>query len=146
MKIIITEEQEELLKNNIDDLIGKKVMCYYDLHRHTFSVTYKGIVMLKADYLRLYDVEFRVRKGGKQKVRDEQRKNVHAFVIGYLDDYCEFPCEDIPQPESNKVVTESITNRVVKTPSNGSASNLIESKTYENPQFMRMKDLMTKIK
>jgi hypothetical protein len=105
MKIIITEEQEELLKNNIDDLIGKKVMCYYDLHRHTFSVTYKGIVMLKADYLRLYDVEFRVRKGGKQKVRDEQRKNVHAFVIGYLDDYCEFPCEDIPQPESNKVVT-----------------------------------------
>ena len=105
MKIIITEEQEELLRNNIDDLIGKKVMCYYDLHRHTFSVTYKGIVMLKADYLRLYDVEFRVRKGGKQKVRDEQRKNVHAFVIGYLDDYCEFPCEDIPQPESNKVVT-----------------------------------------
>ena len=105
MKIIITEEQEELLRNNIDDLIGKKVMCYYDLHRHTFSVTYKGIVMLKADYLRLYDVEFRVRKGGKQKVRDEQRKNVHAFVIGYLDDYCEFPCEDIPQPESNEVVT-----------------------------------------
>ena len=105
MKIIITEEQEELLRNNIDDLIGKKLMCYYDLHINTFSVTYKGIVMLKADYLRLYDVEFRVRKGGKQKVRDEQRKNVHAFVIGYLDDYCEFPCEDIPQPESNKVVT-----------------------------------------
>ena len=105
MRIIITEEQEELLKNNINDLIGKKVMCYYDLHRHTFSVTYKGLVMLKADYLRLSDVEFRVRKGGKQKVRDEQRKNVHAFVIGYLDDYCEFPCEDIPQPESNKVVT-----------------------------------------
>ena len=105
MRIIITEEQEELLKNNINDLIGKKVMCYYDLHRHTFSVTYKGLVMLKADYLRLSDVEFRVRKGGEQKVRDEQRKNVHAFVIGHLDDYCEFPCEDIPQPESNEVVT-----------------------------------------
>ena len=105
MRIIITEEQEELLKNNINDLIGKKVMCYYDLHRHTFSVTYKGLVMLKADYLRLSDVEFRVRQGGKQKVRNEQRKNVHAFVIGYLDDYCEFPCDDIPEPDSNEVIT-----------------------------------------
>lgn len=105
MRIIITEEQEELLKNKINDLIGKKVMCYYDLHRHTFSVTYKGLVMLKADYLRLSDVEFRVRQGGKQKVRSEQRKNVHAFVIGYLDDYCEFPCDDIPEPESNEVIT-----------------------------------------
>jgi len=28
---------------------------------------------------------------------------------------------------------------------NGSAVNLIESKTYENPQFLRMKDIMSKI-
>ena len=105
MRIIITEEQEELLKSNINDLIGKKVMCYYDLHRHVFSVTYKGLVVLKADYLKLSDVEFRVREGGKQKVRKETRKNVHAFVIGYLEDYCEFPCDDIPEPESNNVIT-----------------------------------------
>jgi hypothetical protein len=43
-------------------------------------------------------------------------------------------------------MNESIAQKVVKTPSNGSASNLIESKAYENPQFMRMKDLMNKIK
>ena len=30
--------------------------------------------------------------------------------------------------------------------STGSAINLIESKTYENPQFLRMKDLMSKLK
>jgi hypothetical protein len=47
---------------------------------------------------------------------------------------------------SATVVKESITERVVKTPQTGSATNLIESKTYENPQFLRMKDLMTKIK
>jgi hypothetical protein len=44
------------------------------------------------------------------------------------------------------MVTESIQRKVIKTPQTGSASNLIESKTYENPQFVRMKDLMTKIK
>jgi hypothetical protein len=43
------------------------------------------------------------------------------------------------------VVTESIQRKVTKTPQSGSATNLIESKTYENPQFMRIKDLMTKI-
>ena len=102
---IIADKKEGLIKNKINNLIGKKVMCYYDLHRHTFSVTYNGLVMLKADYLKLNDVEFRVRQGGKQKVRDEKRKNVHAFVIGNLDDYCEFPCRNIPVPESNDVVT-----------------------------------------
>jgi hypothetical protein len=42
-------------------------------------------------------------------------------------------------------ITESIETRIEKTPSSGSASTLIESKTYENPQFLRMKDLMSKI-
>ena len=42
-------------------------------------------------------------------------------------------------------ITESIERTVNKQVSTGSV-NLIESKTYENPQFLRMKDLMTKIK
>jgi hypothetical protein len=47
--------------------------------------------------------------------------------------------------DSSKVVTESIERRIDKTASTGSATNLIESKTYENPQFLRMKDLMSKL-
>ena len=43
-------------------------------------------------------------------------------------------------------ITESIQRNVERAPSTGSAANLIESKTYENPQFLRMKDLMGKIK
>jgi hypothetical protein len=42
-------------------------------------------------------------------------------------------------------ITESIERTVNKTASSGSATNLIESKTYENPQFLRMKDLMGKL-
>ena len=41
-------------------------------------------------------------------------------------------------------IAESVSTKVSKSPVKGS-SNLIESKTYENPQFMRMKDLMSKI-
>ena len=47
--------------------------------------------------------------------------------------------------KAQSVVTESVQSKVQKSPSNGSANNLIESKTYENPQFLRMKDLMGKL-
>jgi hypothetical protein len=42
-------------------------------------------------------------------------------------------------------MTESIERVIEKAPQSGSAVNLIESKTYENPQFLRMKDIMSKI-
>ena len=46
---------------------------------------------------------------------------------------------------STKSITESVDKKIEKTVTSGSAVNLIESKTYENPQFLRMKDLMSKI-
>ena len=45
---------------------------------------------------------------------------------------------------TQNVVTESV-GKIEKSPASGSAQNLIESKTYENPQFLRMKDIMQKI-
>ena len=53
--------------------------------------------------------------------------------------------EDLESKGNSSVVTESVSAKVQKSPSKGSATNLIESKTYENPQFMRMKDLMGKL-
>lgn len=88
-----------------DSHLGKRVKVYYNLHKHTFSVTYKDLVIFHADYVKLSDVEFRVRKGGKDKVRKEKSKNVHAFVIGNLVDYCEFPCESLPEESLGNVVT-----------------------------------------
>jgi hypothetical protein len=46
---------------------------------------------------------------------------------------------------TNQTMNESIERKIESTPVTGSV-NLIESKTYENPQFARMKDLMSKIK
>ncbi len=42
------------------------------------------------------------------------------------------------------MVKESIVENIDRTPTKGS-TNLVESKTYENPQFLRMKDLMSKM-
>jgi hypothetical protein len=54
--------------------------------------------------------------------------------------------EELSGDVPSNTITESVQNKVVRTPKTGSSTNLIESKTYENPQFLRMKDLMTKIK
>jgi len=44
-----------------------------------------------------------------------------------------------------KTMNESVGTKLNKQVSTGSSTTLIESKTYENPQFMRMKDLMSKL-
>jgi hypothetical protein len=44
-----------------------------------------------------------------------------------------------------KSMNESVETKLTKQVTSGSSATLIESKTYENPQFMRMKDLMSKL-
>jgi hypothetical protein len=48
--------------------------------------------------------------------------------------------------DKGKSINESVERIIESAPTTGSATTLIESKTYENPQFLRMKDLMGKIK
>lgn len=102
MIILITEIQKKSLVNN---LIGERVMVYYNLNKHTFSVLKNGVLILHADFVKLKDVEFRVRPGGKERVRKEKSKNVHAFVIGTLVDFCEYPCDEVPIEPSAEIVT-----------------------------------------
>ena len=132
MRIIITETQRRMLA---DSLIGEKVKVYYNLHKHTFSVQKNNLVVLHADYIKLEDVEFRVRQGGMEKVRQEKSKNVHAFVIGTLVDFCDYPCDDIPEEPTGDIVTynpykyDSFVYRETEEPVfNASEVDLINSK------------------
>jgi len=54
---------------------------------------------------------------------------------------------NINQELGSKVnkLNESVQKTITKTPSGGSSINLIETKTYENPQIARMKDIMSKL-
>jgi hypothetical protein len=52
--------------------------------------------------------------------------------------------EELTKVES-KPMNESVENKITKNVSTGSSTTLIESKTYENPQFLRIKDLMGKM-
>jgi hypothetical protein len=110
LKILIKENQykkllETVTNNDVKEHIGSKVMVYYNLHKHTFSVSRNGRVITHADYVKLVDVEFRVRQGGREKVIKDKQKNVHSFVIGTLVDYCNYPCKDMPTEPNNNIVT-----------------------------------------
>lgn len=110
MELIINENQyrrlfEDFTNNEEKQHLGERVMVYYNLHKHTFSVSYNGRVIAHADYVKLFNVEFRVRQGGRDKVLKEKRKNVHSFVIGTLVDYCKYPCENMPSEPNNNIVT-----------------------------------------
>ncbi|QZA69796.1 hypothetical protein 043JT007_278 [Bacillus phage 043JT007] len=63
---------------------GCSSKVYYNLHKHTFSVQQCGLVVLHSDTVVLNEVEFTVRESGRQRVLMEKRKNVHAFVNGFL--------------------------------------------------------------
>ncbi len=62
----------------------KRVRVYRNLHKNCFSVKQDGLVRCHADHVTLEDCKFIVSKAGQKRVRDEGRKNVHAFVEGVL--------------------------------------------------------------
>ena len=64
----------------------KKVRVYRNLHKKCVSVKQGGIVRCHATNVVLKDCKFIVSEAGRQRVREEGRKNVHAFIEGYVVD------------------------------------------------------------
>jgi len=66
-----------------------RVFVYYNLHKHCYSIkslegSTRGKVIDYRDEVDLINVEFKVSEKGRQRVIKEQKKNVHAGVIGDL--------------------------------------------------------------
>jgi len=64
---------------------GDRVEIYRNLHNDTFSIRRNGkVVKHLANWQRIFlkDVKFAVQPAGREKVRREGKKNVHAFIRG----------------------------------------------------------------
>lgn len=68
-----------------EQLKGKWVEAFYNLHKHVLSVRKGGRVRLHTDAVMLEDAKFAVQPAGREKVLRERRKNVHAFVRGHYE-------------------------------------------------------------
>ena len=63
-----------------------RVEVYFNLHKKLFSVRdYKtGRVIDHTNHVAIANPQFVVRQGGRKRVLRERKKNVHAFVRGYI--------------------------------------------------------------
>jgi hypothetical protein len=67
-----------------EQLIGKRVYAYWNLHEDVWSLSDGSRVIGYCKSFEMVDVELRVRKGGHEQAKRENRKNVHAFAIGTI--------------------------------------------------------------
>lgn len=65
---------------------SKVVRVYRNLRTGLLSVQQSGIVVCHVRNIVLRDVKFQVGKKGRERVRQEKRKNVHAFITGTVID------------------------------------------------------------
>jgi len=64
----------------------QKVRVYWNLHKKVWSIQdcKSGLVCDHLDRITLEQAKFVVRKGGQKRVRQEGKKNVHAFAEGWV--------------------------------------------------------------
>ena len=78
-KVVTIIDMKSLDKN-------KKVEVYFNLHKKCWSIRQAGKPVVHSDFVEIKEPQFVVQQGGNARVRREKRKNVHAFVRGYLTD------------------------------------------------------------
>lgn len=70
----------------MENLIGRKVFVYYNLHKHKWSIRCEKtkLVIGYTDTIVLSNCKYKVSKKGRERVLKEQRKNVHAGIQGTI--------------------------------------------------------------
>ena len=63
---------------------SRRVSVYFNLHKKIWSVRQSGSSVEHHTEVCLKDVRYLVQPAGRAKVLKEKRKNVHAFLSGYL--------------------------------------------------------------
>lgn len=81
----------------------KPVQVYRNLHKNCWSIRQQGKVKAHTPYVCLESVQLKVSEPGRQRVLREKRKNVHAYVVGYVVDPATVQGSrdpDRPEPEN----------------------------------------------
>ena len=73
--------------------VNKSVQVYKNLHKGCWSVRQAGKVVAHLDYICLKNCNFHVGKSGRDRVRKEGSKNVHAYVTGFVPASGEVTCK-----------------------------------------------------
>ncbi len=69
--------------------VGSRVKVYWNLHKNCYSVVSlekrkRGLVVAHVERLNLENAVFKVSQKGRERVLREKRKNVHAYIEGFI--------------------------------------------------------------
>lgn len=64
------------------NLEGQKVQVYRNLNNGLLSIQQNGLVVAHVPSCNLLNVVFKVQGGGRKRVLEQRRKNVHAYAVG----------------------------------------------------------------
>lgn len=64
--------------------MSKQVLIYKNLHNGLFSVKQNGLVVAHVESIVLKNGFFDVNQAGRNRVIKEKKKNVHAYVKGFI--------------------------------------------------------------
>ena len=67
--------------------LKRPVFVYKNLHKDCWSVKQDGLTKAHTNEINMWDCKFQVNAKGRQRVLNEQRKNVHAGIKGYIDEF-----------------------------------------------------------
>ena len=73
---------------NRDININKPVKVYLNLTKKCYSIMQSGKVVGHADDIYIREAKFVVNQKGRRRVLATKKKSVHAFIVGYLTNYC----------------------------------------------------------
>ena len=116
-----------------------RVEVYYNLHKNVFSVRHKGKVIAWGNRVTIENPQYVVREKGRQKVLEEGRKNVHAFVRGTLSDIDIFNQECLSMPKEviyNPYKYDSFVDGNTYQPINKSKWARLIKKDNEKPRIL----------
>lgn len=77
MSTIFVRQNRSLQSNS-------KVRVYRNLHRDCYSIQQHGLVVAHTQELLLHEPRFIISEAGRKRVRNEGRKNVHAYIEGMI--------------------------------------------------------------
>ncbi len=65
----------------------RPVRVFKNWHRGCYSIMQDGVVRASAREVSLHSVEFLVRASGRARMLKLNRRNVHAYAVGLLEDF-----------------------------------------------------------
>ena len=87
------------MKRSLPSVNNQQVKVYRNLQAKCLSVMEKGLITGHAQTVRLTDVKFQVSQAGRDRCLQRQRKTVHAFVVGKLQE----AVAEVLEPTGTKV-------------------------------------------